>query len=72
MAAAPPPFTISCESCTMQATPACDDCVVTFLCGREPDDAITIDLAEARAVRLLADVGLVPRLRHQTGRVEGL
>jgi len=58
-------FTISCDDCTMQATPACDDCVVTFLCGREPDDAVTIDLAEERAVRLLADAGLVPRLRHQ-------
>jgi len=64
MAAAPPSFTISCDDCTMRATPACDDCVVTFLCDREPDDAVTIDLAEARAVRLLADVGLVPRLRH--------
>ena len=64
MAAVPSPFTISCDDCTMQATPACDDCVVTFLCEREPDDAVTIDLAEQRAVRLLADVGLVPRLRH--------
>jgi hypothetical protein len=49
----------------MRSTPACDDCVVTFLCGREADDAVTIDLAEHRAVRLLADVGLVPHLRHR-------
>jgi hypothetical protein len=68
MAAAPTSFTISCEDCTMRATPACDDCVVTFLCDREPDDAVTIDLAEERAVRLLADVGLVPRLRHDARR----
>ena len=65
MAAVPPSFTISCEDCTMRATSACDDCVVTFLCEREPDDAVTIDLAEQRAVRLLADVGLAPRLRHR-------
>ena len=65
MAVAPPPFTISCDDCVMQATPACDDCVVTFLCDRQPDDAVTIDLAEERAVRLLADGGLVPRLRHR-------
>lgn len=58
-------FTISCGECTMRATPACNDCVVTFLCEREPDDAVTIDLAEERAVRLLAAAGLVPRLRHQ-------
>ena len=63
--AVPSSFTISCEDCTMRATAACDDCVVTFLCDREPDDAVTIDLAEERAVRLLADVGLVPRLRHE-------
>ena len=68
MAAAPHSFTISCDDCTMRATVACDDCVVTFLCGREADDAVTIDLAEERAVRLLADVGLVPRLRHQAAR----
>ncbi len=68
MAAAPRSFTISCDDCTMQATSACDDCVVTFLCNREPDDAVTIDLAEQRAVRLLADVGLVPRLRHRARR----
>jgi hypothetical protein len=65
MAAAPPSFTISCDWCTMRATAACDDCVVTILCDREPEDAITIDLAEQRAVRLLADVGLVPHLRHR-------
>ncbi len=66
MAAALPSFTISCDDCTMRATAACDDCVVTYLCDREPGDAVTIDLAEELAVRLLADVGLVPRLRHDS------
>lgn len=61
-------FTISCDDCTMRATPACDNCVVTFLCEREPDDAVTIDLAEEQAVRRLANAGLVPRLRHQPRR----
>ena len=27
---------ISCDECVMEGTSACDDCVVTFLCGREP------------------------------------
>ncbi len=58
-------LTISCDDCRMQGTTTCDDCVVTFICGREPDDAIVIDVAEERAVRLLADGGLVPRLRHR-------
>ena len=57
------PLTISCDECVMQHTAACDDCVVTFICGREPDDALVIDAAEARAVRLLSQAGLVPRLR---------
>lgn len=56
---------ISCDTCAMRATPACDDCVVTFLCEREGDDAVVLDLAEQRAVRLLAEAGLVPTLRHR-------
>ena len=59
------PMTISCDECTMQHTSACDDCVVTFICGREPDDAVIIDAAEVRAVRLLSDAGLVPKLRYR-------
>jgi hypothetical protein len=57
-------ITISCDDCTMHGTSACDDCVVTFLCGRDPDEAVVIDAAEARAVRMLANAGLVPDLRH--------
>jgi hypothetical protein len=56
---------ISCTECTMQGTSACDDCVVTFICGREPDDALIVDAAEERAVRLLGRSGLVPLLRHE-------
>ena len=58
-------LTIDCDDCTLQATSACADCVVTFLCGREPDEAVVIDVAEARAVRLLGQAGLVPTLRHR-------
>ena len=55
---------ISCDECVMRHTSACDDCVVTFICKREPDEAIVIDAAEVRAVRMLGDAGLVPRLRQ--------
>ena len=55
----------SCDTCSARATAACDDCVVTFLCERDGDDAVVLDLAELRAVRLLADAGLVPTLRHR-------
>ena len=56
---------ISCDECVMEGTSACGDCVVTFLCAREPGDAILIDVVEARALRLLEQGGLAPALRHR-------
>jgi hypothetical protein len=56
---------IDCDECVMAGTNACDDCVVTFLVGRRPGEAVVIDATEQRAVRLLADAGLVPELRHR-------
>ena len=55
---------ISCDECVMQHTSACDDCVVAFICKHQPEDAVVIDVADARAVKLLGDAGLVPRLRQ--------
>ena len=60
----PDVLTIDCDACAMQGTDACDDCVVSFVVRRDPQDALVIDVQEARAVRLLAGAGLVPRLRH--------
>jgi hypothetical protein len=57
-------LTIDCDACVMQHTPTCDDCLVTFICS-EQAGAVVIDVAEARALRLLSDSGLVPRLRHR-------
>jgi hypothetical protein len=56
--------TIDCDECVMQGTSTCDDCVVSFVVGREPGTALVIDAAEVRAVRLLAGAGLLPELRH--------
>jgi len=58
-------ITVECESCVMRETEACGDCVVTYLLGREPDDAVVIDADEARAMRMLEDAGLLPALRFQ-------
>jgi hypothetical protein len=58
------PLTIDCDECAMQGTVACDDCVVTFICSREPGEAVLVDVAEERAIRLLSNAGLLPRLRH--------
>jgi hypothetical protein len=56
-------LTIDCDCCQLQNTDACDDCVVSFLLGREADDAVVIDADEARAMRMLERAGLVPTLR---------
>jgi hypothetical protein len=55
---------ISCDECVMQHTVACDDCLVSFILNREPGDAVVIDADEARALRMLSHVGLVPGPRH--------
>jgi hypothetical protein len=57
-------LTIDCDTCVMQETDACEDCVVSFVVNREPGTALVIDVEEARAVRLFAGAGLVPGLRH--------
>lgn len=56
---------IDCGECVMRGTEACSDCVVTFLCEREPDDAVIVDVSEIRALRLLERGGLAPALRHR-------
>ena len=60
----PGAFTIDCADCSHQHTSTCDDCVVSFIVGRHPSDAIVVDVDEARAVRLLEQAGLVPGVRH--------
>jgi hypothetical protein len=59
-------ITVSCDDCCLQGSDACDDCLVSFVLGRDPDDAVVIDAAEARTVRMMATVGLVPSLRFRS------
>ena len=56
---------ISCDDCVLEGTSACEDCVVTFLLRPASDEAIVVDVAEARAVRMLQRAGLVPELRFR-------
>jgi hypothetical protein len=58
--------TIDCDTCVMQHTAACDDCVVTYLCERPVEQAVVIDMADFKAMRALAEAGLVPKLRHES------
>ena len=56
---------ISCDDCVLNGTSACEDCVVTFLLRPTAGEAIVVDVAEARAVRMLQRAGLVPELRFR-------
>jgi len=60
-----PPLVIDCDECAMDGTDVCNDCIVTFLSAADDDGAVVVDIAEARALRMLHDGGLVPALRHQ-------
>ncbi len=55
---------IDCATCSQRDTSTCDNCMVTFLCDREPGDAVVVDLGEFRAMWVLGESGLVPPLRH--------
>ena len=63
-ASEPDVLTIDCAECAHRHTSVCDDCVVTFIVDRRPEDAVVVDADEARAVRMLERAGLVPGVRH--------
>ena len=52
---------IDCDGCAMRDL-ACGDCVVTVLLGGPPG-TVDMDDDERQALDVLADSGLVPRLR---------
>jgi hypothetical protein len=55
---------IDCDECLMCGTAICRKCVVTFIVGRDPGDALVIDAEEERALHLLVRAGMLPDLRH--------
>jgi hypothetical protein len=62
-----PSIVIACDACAMQCTPTCDDCVVTYVLrvDDEQPEPLTLDVAEERAVRLLAQAGMIPALQYR-------
>ena len=54
---------IDCESCAVRFS-ACGDCVVGVLLGVPPGaSTVSLDAPERQALDVLAEQGLVPRLR---------
>ena len=49
----------------MRASAACDDCVVSFFCDESSESAVILNLEEQRTLRMLANAGMVPTLRHR-------
>lgn len=60
-------FTIDCRSCSRPDSASCEDCVVTFISNRQPDEAVVVDAAEFAALRRLADAGLIPAVEPGDG-----
>ncbi len=64
-----PSLSISCDTCSMRSTAACDDCLVTFLFDDASpvghDESLALGLDQARVVRLFGNAGLVPDLKYR-------
>jgi hypothetical protein len=60
-----PVLVISCDTCVMRDTDACGDCMMSVLCEPADSGAVILSLDELREIRLLAQAGLVPTLRHR-------
>jgi hypothetical protein len=52
---------VDCDSCVVRGT-ACGGCVISVMLGAAPD-GVELDADEHRALRVLADAGMVPELR---------
>jgi hypothetical protein len=59
---------IDCDTCEMDGTATCADCVVTHLLAPARREPVSFTESELRAVQLLAAAGLVPTLRHREAR----
>lgn len=59
------PLEVDCNDCVMKDTAACEDCLVTFICDRDPREAVIITIDELRSMRALSEGGLMPGLRHR-------
>ena len=60
-----PTLVISCDTCVMVNTDTCQDCMMSYLCHEPSEGAVVLNLQELREIKLLAQAGLVPTLRHR-------
>lgn len=63
-------LSISCTDCVRRFTPDCEDCLVTFVLGDEPEE-LTLSPQLADAAGLLTSQGMIPRLKFRRVPSEG-
>ncbi|HJM28074.1 MAG: hypothetical protein QF596_03005 [Acidimicrobiales bacterium] len=64
-------LSVDCESCPLSETTSCEDCLVTFICDRDPRSAVVISLDEWRSMRSMTKAGLLPKLRNPIITIKG-
>ena len=57
-------LSIRCSDCVRRYTPDCEDCLVTFVLGDEPEE-LTLSPQLADAAGLLTSQGMIPRLKYR-------
>lgn len=55
-------LSISCTDCVRRSTPDCEDCLVTFVLGDQPEE-LTLSPELADVAGLLSSQGMIPRLK---------
>ena len=64
-----PTLRIECQACVMQHSDHCRDCIVSVLVDPSPRRvALVVDAEEERALRELANAGLIPEIRMKRKR----
>jgi hypothetical protein len=63
-------LSISCSDCVRRSTPDCEDCLVTFVLGDQPEE-LTLSPELADAAGLLSSQGMIPRLKFRRVSSEG-
>ena len=57
-------LSISCVECVRRSTPDCEDCLVTFVLGDQPEE-LTLSPELADAAIMLSSQGMIPRLKFR-------
>ncbi len=63
-------LSVSCTDCVRRSTPDCEDCLVSFVLGDQPEE-LTLNSELAVVAGLLSSQGMIPRLKFHRVATEG-